>query len=134
MSLEEFTILLGHAGLLNENFGNREAGPLWNLAMMTQKDETASERHLNMTFVEFLEALARVADKFSMENLEDFFPEYKAKSPYELDKKLETTCLLILRGTLSEKAFNGVFRAYKQKVDYEVEMAKLGVVTQFKKK
>ena len=66
MSLDEFTQMLGDAGLLNEHFGNREVGPLWNLSMMTNKDELNSERHLNMTFVEFLEAIARVADRFEM--------------------------------------------------------------------
>lgn len=134
MSLEEFTTLLGHGGLLNENFGNREAGPLWNLAMMTNKDEFTSEKHINMQFVEFLEALARVADKFNMDNMEDFFPEYKAKSPYGLDKKLETTCLMICNAALPEKQFKALYKTYKAKVDQEVENAKLGIVTQFAKK
>ena len=48
MSLDEFTQLLGDAGLLNEHFGNREVGPLWNLSMMTNKDEVNNEKHLNM--------------------------------------------------------------------------------------
>ena len=61
--------------------------------MMTNKAELESERHLNMTFVEFLEALARVADKFDMENMEDYFPEYEAKNPFGLDKKLESTLI-----------------------------------------
>lgn len=31
--------------------------------MMTQVDEIDKDRHINMTFVEFLEAVVRVADK-----------------------------------------------------------------------
>ena len=93
MSLEEFVQMLQDARLIDENFGNREAGPLFNVSMMTNRKELETEKHLNMTFVEFLEALARVADKFSMSNIEDHFPEYKSKNPYSLDKKLESTCI-----------------------------------------
>ena len=31
--------------------------------MMTQVDEIEKDRHINMTFVEFLEAVVRVAEK-----------------------------------------------------------------------
>jgi hypothetical protein len=96
MCLDEFVQCLSDANLLNEYFGNREAGPLFNVSMMTNKDETLNEKHLNMTFVEFLEALARVADKFDMVNMVDNFPEYKAKSPWGLDKKLESTLIQIV--------------------------------------
>ena len=82
MSMDEFTNLLSTAGLLNEHFGNREVGPLWNLSMMTNKDEVNNEKHLNMTLPEFYEAISRVADRFDMKNLEDFFPEYPGKHPY----------------------------------------------------
>lgn len=36
---------------------------MYNLAMMTQVDEIDKERHINMIFVEFLEAIVRVAEK-----------------------------------------------------------------------
>jgi len=130
-SLEEFVTMLGNAGLLNEFFGNREAGPLWNLSMMTNTNEVASEKHLNMTFVEFLEALARVADKFEMVNMVDMFPEYKAKSPFELDKKLESTFFVLIRGCLSEKHYKNTLKKYTEIVETELENLKLGLVTQF---
>ena len=82
MSLDEFTLMLSVAGLINENFGQREASPLFNQSMMTNKVETEKETHLNMRFVEFLEALARVADKYELDKLENFFENYEAKSPY----------------------------------------------------
>jgi len=131
MSLEEFVNLLSDGGLLNEHFGNREAGPLWNLAMMTNKEELTNEKHLNMSFVEFLEALARVADKFDMQNMEDFFPDYKAKSPFGLDKKLESTALTLMKAAFPEKQYNQQFNRYKAMVQTELENLKLGLVTQF---
>ncbi len=39
--------------------------------MMTQKDEVTSDKHLNMNFTEFIEAICRVADKLSIPNLLD---------------------------------------------------------------
>ena len=49
--------------ILDENFGEREIGTMFNLAMMTQIDEIHSSRHLNMQFIEFAEAISRVAEK-----------------------------------------------------------------------
>ena len=66
MSLEEFVDMFAKAELLDENFGYREIGPLFNQSMMTQKNEIESDRHLNMTFVEFIECLGRCADKFEL--------------------------------------------------------------------
>lgn len=64
MSLEEFVTLLSQSHVINENFGIKEAGPLYSVSMMTNKDELENEKHLSMTFVEFLEAICRVADKY----------------------------------------------------------------------
>ena len=52
---------------------------LFNLSMMTNKYELETEKHLNMTFVEFLEAIARCAHKFENGVLRNFVPELKAK-------------------------------------------------------
>ena len=46
-----------------ENFGESDIGTQFNLAMMTQINEIHSGRHLNMQFLEFAEAIARIADK-----------------------------------------------------------------------
>lgn len=110
-SLDEFTQLLGDAGLLNEFFGNREAGPLWNLSMMTNKDELNSEKHLNMTFVEFLEAIGRVSDKLDTANLADLFPDYPAKHPTKLDKKLETVFFMLIK-TVGGKHYDQMHAKY----------------------
>ena len=37
--------------------------------MMTQIDEIERDKHINMTFVEFLEAVVRVAQKLEVPNL-----------------------------------------------------------------
>lgn len=64
MSINEFTNLVimttSDEGL---NLTMREIGPLFNLSMMTQVDEINSERHCQMMFLEFVEAMCRVADR-----------------------------------------------------------------------
>ena len=131
--MDEFVQMLGDANLLNEFFGNRECGPLWNISMMTNRDELGNERHLNMTFVEFCEAIARVADKFDMANMEDFFPDYKAKHETQLDKKLESTFLQIIKNCLDPRHFAAMHSRYSKIVETEIENAKLGLITQFAK-
>ena len=71
MSLEEFTDLIVNAKVLSDNFGAKQIASQWNLSIMTQIDEIENDRHLNMTFVEFLEALVRVAEKLEIPNLID---------------------------------------------------------------
>ena len=63
MCLEEFTDLCTQAGLINENFVAREVGTSFSLSQTTEIDEVSSTKHLEMSFVEFLEALARACDK-----------------------------------------------------------------------
>ena len=71
MSLEEFTDLIVNANCLTENFGQKQIAVQWNLSMQTQIDEIESDKHLNMTFVEFIEALVRVAERLEIPNLID---------------------------------------------------------------
>lgn len=66
MCLEEFHDIFKHANLLDENFVERDIYIAFNLAMMTQVDELTVDRIFQMTFVEFLEALSRCADKLSL--------------------------------------------------------------------
>jgi hypothetical protein len=72
MSLDEFQDMCTYAGIINETFASREMGVCFNLAMMTQVDELGKRRHMEMTFVEFLEALSRAAYEASIPM---FFPE-----------------------------------------------------------
>jgi hypothetical protein len=63
MSLPEFIDLITASNVVDDNFGAREIGTLFNLSMITQVDELNKERHCRMTFLEFLEAFCRVADR-----------------------------------------------------------------------
>ncbi len=65
MCLEELIDLCKHANLFDENFVERDACIAFNLAMMTNMDEINSERIFKMSFVEFLEAIGRIAHKLS---------------------------------------------------------------------
>jgi hypothetical protein len=63
MIVSEVMEVMVTADLLTDSFGSREVGIHFNLAMMTQVDELQSERHIKMSEVEFIECLARIADK-----------------------------------------------------------------------
>lgn len=88
MSLEEYRILCNDAGLIGEHFATREIDVCYSESMMTQVDELYIKRHLEMNFVEMLEALSRAVDTT------DIFQDYE-KFPSQqviftpLSKKLE---------------------------------------------
>jgi len=69
MSLAEFTDCISEINIFNEDFGVKQLAAAFNLSMMTQVEEIESERHINMNFVEFLEALVRVAEKVQIPHL-----------------------------------------------------------------
>ena len=91
---------------------------------MTQKNELETDRHFNMSYVEFLECLARCADKFDRRFLTDHFPDFKAKNPYELDKKLECIIHQIMYSTISQKQYERQFVEYKALASLESELGK----------
>ncbi|KAL4468590.1 hypothetical protein ABPG74_005093 [Tetrahymena malaccensis] len=63
MNIYEFTDMMKHFKLLNETFTERDILIAFNLSMMIQVDEVNNNKFINMSFVEFLEALSRVAEK-----------------------------------------------------------------------
>jgi hypothetical protein len=63
ISMNEFIELVTNSKVVDDNFGAREIGILFNLSMMTQVDEIVKGRHIKMNFTEFLEAIARVAER-----------------------------------------------------------------------
>ena len=65
-SLEEFVEMIQNAGLQNETFGTREIGIHFFLAIQTQVDEITSDRHMQMNFIEFIEGIARVAERLGL--------------------------------------------------------------------
>jgi len=103
------------AGVINDYFTFKEILPIWNLSMMTQKDETNSDKHLNMNFTEFIEAICRVADKLSTPNLlDDEINEDDVYGDAELVRqwgqrplayKIESFLLLLGRTCVGQKYF-----------------------------
>ena len=65
MNVSEFENFAYSLPLVNDIFVQRDAAICFNLAMMTQINEIDSDRHLNSTFIEFLEAFCRCAEKAS---------------------------------------------------------------------
>lgn len=63
--LEEMQKLATEAGILNDNLVERDVVAAFSLSMMTQVDELQSDRIFQMSFVEFLEAVARIAEVYS---------------------------------------------------------------------
>ena len=62
VSLEELQRLATEAAILDDNLVERDIVVAYNLSMMTQLDELNSDRIFQMSFVEFLEALARISN------------------------------------------------------------------------
>ncbi|CAI2364389.1 unnamed protein product [Moneuplotes crassus] len=67
MSIDEFITLINDSQVLSNEVGvgNSELGAQFNLSMSTQVDEVEKDRHCQMMFFEFLEAIARVSYKIS---------------------------------------------------------------------
>ena len=68
MCLEEFREFL-EAVKVDTKIAERDVPLIFNLSMMTQVDEQVSTRNTEMAFVEFLEAIARLADICSFASL-----------------------------------------------------------------
>jgi hypothetical protein len=63
MSLAEFVDLVTSTSVIDDNFGVREINVIFRLSMAVQVDEIRYERHTRMQFLEFVEAICRVADR-----------------------------------------------------------------------
>jgi hypothetical protein len=120
MSLDEFTEMITNAGVVDDTFGSREIAPLFNLSMMTQKNELDADRHYNMIPVEMIEAVARVADKLSHKNLPDFYPDMPCFNRHHLDKKIESLLMLLLKNSLPKPQGENLEKGLKKIYDEEV--------------
>ncbi|CAD8076826.1 unnamed protein product [Paramecium sonneborni] len=65
MCLDELKDVCNTANLYDENFVERDVNLAFCLSMLTQVDELESDRLFQMQWIEFMEALARIADKYS---------------------------------------------------------------------
>lgn len=66
MCADEFIRLVTDSGITSDYFGAKEVGIIFNLSMMTQVDELTNDRHMKMTYDEFIEAISRIADKCNL--------------------------------------------------------------------
>lgn len=66
MYIEEWLTLLNESNLFSINFNELDAKLAFNLSMISQVNELSDDRFLKLTFVEFLEAVVRIADKISL--------------------------------------------------------------------
>ena len=83
--------------------------------MMTQVDEIEKDRHINMVFVEFLEAVVRVADKTEIPHcicdefnwgVDEIAPEMReVYGRRDLVTKLEAFLMFLIRGNLPMAAY-----------------------------
>lgn len=62
MGLTEFLELINEFQLKDENLTEREVVMSFNFALQTVVDEITSDKYMAMSFVEFLEGIARVAE------------------------------------------------------------------------
>ena len=65
MTLDEFENFVVSAGMINDMLMARDISVLFSLSKFTEVNEIDSEKHLQMSFVEFLECFARCCDKAS---------------------------------------------------------------------
>ena len=68
---------------------SRDVPNIYFTSLMTRVDELSSEKHINMQLVEFIEALARIADKANFE------PQIRAQNTLRQSLKRRQTQLLL---------------------------------------
>lgn len=117
MAPSEFEAIWLKSGLLNDRFANRDINVCFNLAMQTRVDEINSDRHLKMSFIEFLEGVARAANYLSYppatQETKDYYKrmyvinkegksEEEAKVEMEEDEEVEMTEDEIIRQPLNK--------------------------------
>ena len=112
----EFGEMIEQSGVISENFTFKEIYPIWNLSMMTQKDEINSDKHLNMNFTEFIEAICRVCDELEIPHLvddADFLSEHDRNNPEliqlwgsrPLSYKIESFLIICAKNCFGPKYF-----------------------------
>ena len=123
MSLEEFRELCKDAKFENEKCGLRDIDLSFALAMMVQVDEVYKKRHIEMSFVEFLEALARVCNcsdnmkKYPRNEKDEIKELYQSNPERKLHEKIEDNMPNLLKlcsQTLKENFVFPTSETYKR--------------------
>lgn len=95
MSLEEFRTLCVDGSLIGDNFAARDVDVFFSQAMMTQVDELYYKRHMEMSFVEMLEAISRALD--NSEAFSNSSNKLASIIQTRLSKKIETSLPWLLK-------------------------------------
>ncbi|CAD8171615.1 unnamed protein product [Paramecium pentaurelia] len=103
MCLDEIHEICSQANLYDERFVERDADNAFNLSMMLQVDELESDRIFQMTFIEFLEAVARIADKVSMPGIDAVDLTWDQRVTQPLHLKLEKILIHLANTCASEE-------------------------------
>lgn len=65
VSLKDFMLFISRAELITDFLIDKDVHLIFNLCIAIQVDELTEDRHMRMNFIEFVEALARLAEKIS---------------------------------------------------------------------
>jgi hypothetical protein len=90
LNYHDLVAICNDAGILNKDFGDRDVILAFRRAQMLQVNELTSNRSFQMSYVEYLEAIARIADEVSLPQIGGD-TGYLALSPDML--KLQPLCL-----------------------------------------
>ena len=72
VSLDELHKFCSEAKLLDQFVTDRDPSVIYNLSMMTVINELESDRGMQMSMVEFIEAIGRIADKIESSLITDY--------------------------------------------------------------
>lgn len=84
ISVEEFRDLCIEAQLVNDWFTSRDIDLVYGLAMMTRVDELFKKTHVEMKYVEFLEAIGRLSDMASHQGTQELSNEELKSLPLSI--------------------------------------------------
>ncbi|CDW85718.1 UNKNOWN [Stylonychia lemnae] len=100
MTVDEFENFVLTVPLVNDLFGQRDSSVAFNLAMMTQVNELDQDRHLSATFIEFLEAFCRVADKAAFEPINQSIQEGEEIQSMNIDERKNQSLAIKIENTI----------------------------------
>ncbi|CAK90105.1 unnamed protein product (macronuclear) [Paramecium tetraurelia] len=106
MCLDELKDICNRANLYDENFVERDVNLAFNLSTLTQIDELESDRLFQMQWIEFMEAIARIADKYSpiaIGKKEEKEWTYELRSQQPLYYKLEAFMVHLINTLVDEE-------------------------------
>ena len=121
--LDEFTTLINK--LMDSDFPVKEIPTIYNVSMRLQENEIDFDKHYNMIFPEFLEAICRFIDKLSP------VPENENKFEWTFEKRNEQDLYIKIENLIPSimKIIKPKFKNLKEKFVLPVRDAETGLLT-----